>query len=134
MPTGIITNELVDDFPETTRPGSGVSGNRTTDVDIALNTLVEHFNTNGTSPVLKVLDYNLEYVDAANPELGTREVESKLARQRAGGRIPQIKSRGYSVENGWQVKARNGAVYARYFGPGNVPEEPKKKVGEEIPV
>lgn len=134
MATGVLTNELVEDFPPTTRPGSGNHAKQTTDVDVALNTLVERLTTHGDSPVLKFLDYNVE----TDSETGaTKEVDSKLARQRASGRIPQIKGRGYSTENGWVIAARNGALYAKYFGPGNVPDEfirKEKAVGEAVPV
>lgn len=114
-----ITNEVLDDFPATTRPTSGNHGQRKTDVDVQLETYKE----NGANGVIKFLDFN---VDAdGNP------VEEGLARQRAQGRVAGIKARGYTAEEGWVLAARNGALYAKFYGPGNVPEkESKGAVGE----
>lgn len=126
MATGVIANEFLDDFPATVRAGSGVSGKRETDVDIAL----EGLKAEGApSRVMKFLDYN---VDADG-----NSVDEATARSRASGRITPIKSRGYTIENGWVVVARNGSVYAKYFGAGNVPDEYVRKtkpVGEEVTV
>ena len=131
MATGVIANEYLDDFPSTKREGSGVSGKRETDVDVAL----EGLKAEGApSRVLKFLDYNKQI----DPETGVEtDVDSATARSRASGRVTPIKQRGYTIEEGWVVVARNGAVYAKYFGPGNVPEDyirKTKPVGEEVAV
>lgn len=131
MATGVIANEFLDDFPATVRAGSGVSGKRETDVDIAL----EGLKAEGApSRVLKFLDYNKQI----DPETGVEsDVDPATARSRASGRITPIKQRGYTIEEGWVVVARNGAVYAKYFGAGNVPDEYVRKtkpVGEEVTV
>lgn len=123
MATGVITNEFLDDFPKTTRPGSGNVGKQTTDVDVALEKLAAD---GAPSKVLKLIDYNID--PDGNP------VETSIARGRASGRIAPLKRRGYSVEDGWMVVARNGAVYAKFYGPGNVPVKETKPVGEQIPV
>lgn len=124
MGVGQIANELVDDFPKTTRVGAP-SGPRETDVDIAL----KAYKDAGAQGVIKFLDYNVD--EDGQP------VEDKVARQRAGGRVNTLKTRGYSIEEGWVIVSRNGAVYAKYFGPGNVPPEytkAGKAVGEAVPV
>lgn len=130
MATGVIANEFLDDFPTTKRAGAP-SGPRETDVDIALKALAEE---GAPSRVLKFLDYNVQ----VDPETGAETpVDEATARSRASGRVTPIKSRGYTIENGWVVVARNGAVYAKYFGAGNVPEEYVRKtkpVGEEVSV
>lgn len=133
MATGLQVYEVLDDFPKSTHEG-GQKGQRDTDVDIAL----REFASDGpTDRVIKFLDYNTEIVkDAAGNETKV-PVESSLARQRAGGRIAPLKARGYTHENGWVVASRNGCVYAKYFGPGNVPSEylnRGKAVGEAVPV
>lgn len=126
MPTGVLANEVLDDFPTTSRPGSGNRSKQTTDVDVAL----EQLKAQGTpSPVLKFLDYN---VDSDG-----NSVDEATARSRASGRVTPLKARGYSIDNGWVIVARNGAVYAKYFGAGNVPAEyirKTKPVGEEVTV
>lgn len=124
MGVGQIANELVDEFPKTTRVGAP-TGPRETDVDIAL----KAYKDAGAQGVLKFLDYNVD--EDGQP------VEDKVARQRAGGRVNTLKARGYSIEEGWVIVSRNGAVYAKYFGPGNVPVEytkAGKAVGEAVPV
>lgn len=121
-----LTNEFLDDFPTSTREGSGVSGPRKTDVDVALETLQAE---GAPTRVLKFLDYN---TDADG-----NEVDNATARSRASGRVGPLKSRGYSIENGWVIVARNGAIYAKYFGPGNVPDNyvrKSKPVGEDVQV
>ena len=126
MPTGVIANEFLDEFPTTVRAGSGVSGKRETDVDIALDALKAE---GAPSRVLKFLDYN---VDSDG-----NSVDEATARSRASGRITPIKARGYNIENGWVVVARNGSVYAKYFGAGNVPDDyvrTSKPVGEAVTV
>ena len=131
MATGVLANEFLDEFPKSSHVGSGQSGPRETDVDIALKQLEAE---GAPSRVLKFLDYNKQI----DPETGVEtEVDSATARSRASGRVTPIKARGYTIENGWVVVARNGAVYAKYFGPGNVPEEHVRKtkpVGEEVTV
>jgi hypothetical protein len=124
MATGQLTNELLDDFPKTTRIGSP-SGPRETDVDIAL----KQYKDAGATGVLKVLDYNVD--TDGNP------VEDKIARQRAGGRAVTLKGRGYGIEDGWVIASRNGCVYAKFYGVGQVPAEyakAEKAVGEAVPV
>ena len=124
MGAGQITYEILDDFPKTTRVGAP-TGRRETDVDIALAKYVE----DGARGALKVIDYNVD--EDGNP------VEDKVARGRAGGRVGTLKSRGYDIEDGWVIASRNGCVYAKYFGPGNVPEsyvKQEKPVGEAVPV
>lgn len=114
-----LTNEILDDFPATTRPTSGNHGARKTDVDVQLETYQE----GGAEGVIKFLDFN---VDAeGNP------VDEGLARQRAQGRVAGIKARGYTEEAGWKLAARNGALYAKFYGPGNVPQKEAKAVGED---
>lgn len=131
MATGVVANEFLDDFPATKRAGSGVSGPRETDVDIALRQLEAE---GAPSRVLKFLDYNVQI----DPETGTEiAVDEATARSRASGRVTPIKARGYTIENGWVVVARNGAVYAKFFGAGNVPDDYVRKtkpVGEEVTV
>jgi hypothetical protein len=138
MATGMLVNEIVDDLPKSTHEG-GAKGQRDTDVDVALRTFQQGIE-NGTTPptaTIKFLDYNTEI---AKDEAGNESqvaVDPKLARQRAGGRIAPLKARGYTIENGWVVASRNGCVYAKYFGPGNVPAEfvnKGKAVGEAVPV
>lgn len=115
-----ITNEIVDDFPATTRPTSGNHGARKTDVDVQLET----YKDAGANGVIKFLDFNTDA--EGNP------VEEGLARQRAQGRVAGIKARGYTVEEGWVLAARNGALYAKFYGPGNVPEKKSSgPVGED---
>lgn len=130
---GHLTNELVDEFPKMASAGAP-TGPRETDVDIALKAYKEA----GAQGVLKFLDYNVENVlDEAGAVVDTKRVDEKTARARAGGRVPTLKARGYSVEDGWVIVSRNGAVYAKYFGPGNVPPEytkAGKAVGEAVPV
>lgn len=139
MATGVLVNEVVDDFPKSTHEG-GVRGQRDTDVDIALREFKAGIE-NGTTPAnatIKFLDYNTEVeTDSDGNVVAEKPVESKLARTRAGGRIAPLKARGYTIENGWVVASRNGCVYAKYFGPGNVPAEyvnKGKAVGEAVPV
>lgn len=131
MATGVLANEYLDDFPKSSHVGSGQSGKRETDVDIALEALKAE---GAPSRVLKFLDYNKQI----NPDTGVEEdVDSATARSRASGRVTPIKARGYTIENGWVVVARNGAVFAKYFGAGNVPDEYVRKtkpVGEEVTV
>ena len=123
---GVLTAEFLDEFPKTTRVGSGQSGPRETDVDVALKQLQED---GAPSKVLKLIDYNVELTDD-----GVVEVDEKKARTRASGRIPGIKARGWNEENGFQVVSRNGAVFVKYWGPGNVPVKESKPVGEAVPV
>lgn len=128
MATGVITNEFLDDFPKTTREGSGNKGRQTTDVDIALEKLAAD---GAPSRVLKLIDYNVT-VDA---ETGVESpVDPVTARGRASGRIAPLKRRGYDVADGWMVVARNGSVYAKFYGVGNVPVKESKPVGEAVPV
>lgn len=131
MATGILANEFLDDFPKSSHVGSGQSGKRETDVDIAL----EGLKAEGApSRVLKFLDYNVQKDEQTGEQVA---VDPATARSRASGRITPIKARGYTIENGWVVVARNGSVYAKYFGAGNVPEEYVRKtkpVGEEVSV
>lgn len=114
-----ITNEVVDDFPAMIRANSGNHGQRKTDVDVQL----EQYQEGGANGVLKFLDFN---VDAEG-----QPVEAELARQRAQGRVAGIKARGYTEEAGWKIAARNGALYAKFYGPGNVPVKEAKAVGED---
>lgn len=139
MATGVLVNEVVDDFPKSTHEG-GQKGQRDTDVDIALREFKSGVE-NGSIPAnatIKFLDYNSEVeLDADGNVVAEKPVEPKLARTRAGGRIAPLKSRGYTIENGWVVASRNGCVYAKYFGPGNVPDQyinRGKAVGEAVPV
>lgn len=130
MGTGTLTNEFLDDFPASTRAGSGVSGPRETDVDVALKALQAE---GAPSRVLKFLDYNKQ-VDEDGVE---QDVDEATARSRASGRVTPLKKRGYTIENGWVIVARDGAVYGKYFGPGNVPDtyvRKTKPVGEEVTV
>lgn len=113
-----ITNEIVDDFPATERTGAGNHGSRKTDVDVQL----EEYVNGGANGVIKFLDFN---VDAEG-----NAVDADLARQRAQGRVAGIKARGYSEDAGWKIAARNGALYAKFYGPGNVPVKEGKAVGE----
>lgn len=137
MATGVLVNEVVDDFPKSTHEG-GVKGQRDTDVDIALREFAAGIDA-GTTPAnatIKFLDYNTEVVKDAAGNESQVAVDPKLARQRAGGRIAPLKSRGYTIENGWVVASRNGCVYAKYFGPGKVPDQyvnKGKAVGEAVP-
>jgi hypothetical protein len=130
MATGVLANEFLDDFPASTRTGSGVSGPRETDVDIALKALQAE---GAPSRVLKFLDYNKQ-----KDENGVEtDVDEATARSRASGRVTPLKKRGYTIENGWVVVARDGCVYAKYFGAGNVPDayvRKTKPVGEEVSV
>lgn len=126
MATGVLTNEFLDDFPSTKREGSGKQGKQTTDADVALDTLAAE---GAPSRVLHLIDYNVD--GDGNP------VDKATARQRASGRVPNLKARGYGIEDGWVIVARNGSVYAKYFGAGNVPDDfvrKTKPVGEQIPV
>lgn len=134
MATAQLSNETLDDFPKTTRVGAP-AGQRETDVDIAL----KAYKDAGAQGVLKFLDYNVtDELDAEGKPTGQKvDVDPAMARQRAGGRVPMLKQRGYSIENGWVIVSRNGAVYAKYFGPGEVPAEytkAGKAVGEAVPV
>lgn len=141
MATGTMVFETVDDFPTTTRPGSGNKGPRETDVDIAL----KAYRDGGAVGVLKLLDYNEApvldgkgepTVDASGQPV-TETVDEATARSRASGRVAPLKGRGYAIEDGWVVVARNGAVYAKFYGVGGVPAEfirKTKPVGEEIAV
>lgn len=138
MATGVLTTEYLDDFPSTTRPGSGKQGKQTTDVDIALENLAAE---GAPTRVLHLLDYTHAPVIGADgqPTGDTEPVDEATARQRASGRVAPLKARGYSVENGWVIVARNGGVYAKYFGAGNVPADfirgaSKTPVGEAVPV
>lgn len=131
MGTGQLTNEFLDDFPSSTRAGSGVSGPRETDVDVALKALQAE---GAPSRVLKFLDYNKQIDEETGVEV---DVDEATARSRASGRVTPLKKRGYTIENGWVVVARDGAVYAKWFGPGNVPDTYVRKVkpvGEEVAV
>lgn len=130
MGTGTLTNEFLDDFPASTRAGSGVSGPRETDVDVALKALQAE---GAPSRVLKFLDYNKQ-IDENGVE---QDVDEAIARSRASGRVTPLKKRGYTIENGWVIVARDGRVFAKYFGPGNVPDayvRKTKPVGEEVAV
>lgn len=136
MSTGVLTTEFLDEFPKTTRAGAGKSGRQTTDVDIALENLAAE---GAPSRVLKLVDYNFcPVVDEKGEPTGeTEAVDEATARQRASGRISPLKARGYSIEDGWVIVARNGAVYAKFFGKGNVPDDFIRKsepVGEAVPV
>jgi hypothetical protein len=114
-----LTNEIVDDFPAMERANSGNHGQRKTDVDVQL----DEYVAAGANGVLKFLDFN---VDAEG-----QPVDGDLARQRAQGRVAGIKARGYTEEAGWKIAARNGALYAKFYGPGNVPVKEKAVVGED---
>ncbi len=131
MGAGTLANEVLDEFPKTTRVGAP-SGPRETDVDVALKAYV----ADGAPGVLKFLDYNVENeLDEDGTVIGQKAVDGTIARQRAGGRVGTLKDRGYSIEQGWVIVSRNGCVYAKYFGPGQVPAEYLgKKVGEAVPV
>lgn len=129
MATGVLANEFLDDFPASTRAGSGVSGPRETDVDVALKALQAE---GAPSRVLKFLDYNKAIEDGVEVD-----VDEATARSRASGRVTPLKKRGYTIENGWVIVARDGAVYGKWFGVGNVPSEYVRKtkpVGEEVAV
>lgn len=120
--TAAIVNEIVDDFPAMQRPNSGNRGQRKNDVDVQL----EQYRDAGAQGVLKFLDFNTDTEG--------NEVDGDLARQRAQGRVAGIKARGYTVEDGWVIAARNGCLYAKYYGPGNVPDNfirKTKAVGED---
>lgn len=130
MPKGTLANEFLDDFPATTRPGAGNHQRQTTDVDVALEALKAE---GAPSRVLKFLDYNQGVDEDGNAV----EVDPKTAAMRASGRVSPLKNRGYSIENGWVIVSRNGCLYAKYFGPGNVPDDyvrKSKPVGEEVAV
>lgn len=127
---GVLTAEFLDEFPKTTRAGSGQSGPRVTDVDIALENLKGTYDGTGPTKVLRLIDYNVELGDDGE----TVPVDEDKARTRASGRIPGIRQRGYTTEAGWEIASRNGAVYARYHGEGNVPVKEAKPVGEAVPV
>lgn len=133
MPIGKFTFDVVDSIPAMTRPNSGNRESRFTDLDVALDKLVaDHFDGTST-PVVQILDYTVE-VDEDGTET---PVDDATARQRASGRIAQIKARGRKTEDGWVIASRNGKVYAQYFGVGNVPDEfirKEKAVGEAVPV
>lgn len=114
-----------------TRPNSGNRNSRFTDLDIALENLISSHPA--PTPVVQILDYTVE-VDEDGTE---KPVDDATARQRASGRIAQIKARGRKTEDGWVIASRNGKVYAQYFGVGNVPDEfvrKEKAVGEAVPV
>jgi hypothetical protein len=131
MATGVLANEFLDDFPASTRAGSGVSGPRETDVDVALKALQAE---GAPSRVLKFLDYNFQKDETTGEPV---PVDEATARSRASGRVTPLKKRGYTIENGWVVVARDGAVYAKWFGVGNVPDayvRKTKPVGEEVAV
>lgn len=117
-----FTLDVVDDFPPARRPTAGNHGQRKNDIDVAL----EEYLNGGANGVLKFLDFN---VDAeGNP------VDEELARQRATGRVAGIKQRGYTADAGWAIAARDGSLYAKFYGPGNVPAEFSRKrrvVGED---
>lgn len=135
MSTGVLTTEYLDDFPTTKRAGAGKQGKQVTDVDIALDALAAE---GAPTRVLHLLDYTkMPVLDAQGNDTGeTQEVDDATARQRASGRISPLKARGYAIEDGWVIVARNGGVYAKYFGAGNVPESFIRKteaVGEAIP-
>lgn len=130
---GVLTAEFLDEFPKTTRAGSGQSGPRVTDVDIALENLKGSWDGVSPTKVLKLIDYNVEVVGEGDDERVV-EVEEDKARTRASGRIPGIRARGYTTEAGWEIASRNGAVYARFHGEGNVPVKESKPVGEAVPV
>lgn len=135
MTTGVLTTEYLDDFPTTKRAGSGRSGKQVTDVDIALDALA----TEGApTRVLHLLDYNQAPVYENGVATGdTEPVDEATARSRASGRVGPLKKRGYTIENGWVILARNGGVYAQYFGAGSVPDKYIRKteaVGEAVAV
>ncbi len=126
MATGVLTNEFLDDFPATKRAGAGKQGKQLTNADVALDALAAE---GAPSRVLHLIDYN---VDTEG-----NEVDSVTARQRASGRVPNLKARGYGIADGWVIVARNGSVYAKYFGVGNIPDDfirKTKAVGEAVPV
>lgn len=136
MSTGVLTTEYLDDFPTTKRAGSGKSGKQVTDVDIALDALAAE---GAPTRVLHLLDYtHAPVTDANGADTGeTVEVDEATARQRASGRVGPLKARGYTIESGWVIVARNGGVYAKYFGAGNVPDDFVRKtaaVGEAVAV
>lgn len=120
MAVGTLVNEFLDEFPARTREGSGNRGPRETDVDIALAQLVDENQATGTpSRVLKFVDYNVEIDESGEAS----EVEKSTATKRASGRLASLRKRGYTVDSGWAIVGRNGALYAKYFGVGNVPAE-----------
>lgn len=136
MATGVQTTEYLDDFPTTKRAGTGKKGKQVTDVDIALDALAAE---GAPTRVLHVLDYTQAPVYDDKGELTgeTTEVDDATARQRASGRVSPLKARGYTIEEGWVIVARNGGVYAKYFGAGNVPDDMVRKtkpVGEAVAV
>ena len=114
MPSsGTLVNEFLDEFPKVTRPGAGAPRQRT-DVDVALDQLVEEFNTTGKpSRVLKVIDYKIDQDGA--------EVDNKTARARAQARVQANRKRGYTKDAGWQLAAIDGEFIAKFWGPGNHP-------------
>lgn len=129
MPNGVLANDILDDFPSTTRPGAGNHAKQTTDVDVALNEFKRQTEAGTATGVLRFLDYNVD-------EDGN-SVDENTARQRANGRIAPLKKRGYTIENGWVLASRSGNLYAKYFGPGNVPDSfirKERAVGEAVPV
>lgn len=130
-PLGKFTFDVVEAIPPMTRPNSGNRNSRFTDLDIALENLISSHPA--PTPVVQILDYTVE-VDEDGTE---KPVDDATARQRASGRIAQIKARGRKTEDGWVIASRNGKVYAQYFGVGNVPDEfvrKEKAVGEAVPV
>ena len=129
MGTGVITNEFLDDFPKIAGIRGGNRGRQTTDADIALEKLAAD---GAPSRVLKFIDYTVT-VDENGV---TTDVAPEVAGKRAGARAMQLKQRGYDVESGWMIVSRGGCVYAKFYGPGNVPVKESKgaPVGEAVPV
>lgn len=119
--TGVLVNEHFTDFPAITKPGSGKSGPRRTDVDVALEQLVAMGQV--PSVAVRLIDYNTDAEGEA--------VEPTLARQRAHARVQALRKRGYTKEEGWRIAAIDGNLWAQYFGPGNHPvKETKESAGE----
>lgn len=114
MPSsGTLVNQFADEFPKVTRPGAGRERQRT-DVDVALEQLVEQYNATGQpSKALLVIDYKVDQDGAA--------VDPKTAAARAQARVQANRKRGYTKDAGWKLAAINGELWAQFYGEGNHP-------------
>lgn len=109
--SGVLVNEHFTDFPAITKPGSGKSGPRRTDVDVALEQLVAMGQV--PSVAVRLIDYNTDAEGNA--------VDTATARQRAHARVQALRKRGYTKDDGWRIAAIDGNLWAQYFGPGGHP-------------
>lgn len=111
--SGTLVNQFADEFPKVSRPGAGRERQRT-DVDVALEQLVEQYNATGApSKALLVIDYNID-------QDGT-PVEGKVAAARAQARVQANRKRGYTKEAGWKLAAIAGQFWAQFYGEGGHP-------------